>query len=181
VGSLPPNNPPPARHRPGARSARRMRFLADLTRMIMSRSIKLWTVALTSALAVGYVLPRPGSQDGDILDAVAAVQRHSPKFLISAPNPRANWANSGALYLCRTHKTAIEVESLPKDPRLTDSAWKGVVCFIGTDDPNLYDHPWISEGGDRCLRFGRFAVFGDADMLQEVHEILVSAGFRRLR
>jgi hypothetical protein len=113
-----------------------------------------------------------------MLDAVAAVQRRSPRFLVSEPMPTANWVRSGTLYLCRTARTAVEVDGLSKHPQLPDPNWAGVVCFKGTADPSQFDIPWVSEGGDRCLKYGVFAIFGDPEVLQEVRAILEAEGFQ---
>jgi hypothetical protein len=129
------------------------------------------------ALAAGYVLGRPGPRDGDMLDAVAAVQRRSPKFLVSEPSPLANWARSGSVYLCRSARTATEVDGLAKHPWTPDPRWTGVVCFRATVDRKGLYVPWIAEGGDRCLVYAEFAVFGDAQLLREVHAILADEGF----
>src|SRR5262245_26644737 len=104
------------------------------------------------ALAAGYALPRPPARrGGDMLDAVAAVQRRSPHFLVSEPFPSANWLPSGTLYLCRTTRSAEDVERLSKDPRRADPRWAGVVCFKGTADPQqVGEVPWVARGGDRC-------------------------------
>src|SRR5262245_45534029 len=146
----------------------------------MSRPFKYWVaLALVSglALAAGYALPRPGRPGGDLLDAVAAVQRRSPRFLVSEPRPGANWARAGALYLCRTPRTAADVDGLGKQPGRPDPRWAGVVCFHGTVDPHRLHHPWLAEGGERCLHYGRFAVFGDPEELREVRAILAAEGF----
>jgi len=149
----------------------------------MSHPPKSWVrlaVASALALAAGYALPRPGRQTGDLLDAVAAVQRRSPRFLVSEPRPPATWARAGALYLCRTPKTAEDLDALSKYPGRADARWAGVVCFQGTDHPRQSDLylPGDSEGGDRCLHYGAFAVFGDPELLQEVQAILAAEGFR---
>ena len=127
------------------------------------------------AFGSGYILPRQAQ--GDMMHAVAAVQRHSPWFLISEPVPMANWARSGSIYLCRTSRTAAEMEDLPKDPRKADARWDGVLCFKGTVDPGRVQDPWVFEGGDRCLRYDVFAVFGDRDALAKVRVILAAEGF----
>jgi hypothetical protein len=151
--------------------------------------LKSWVaLALVSvlALATGYTLPRPGRRGGDMLDAVAAVQRRSPQFLVSepmprAPMPRANWVQSGTLYLCRTPRTPEELDGLSKFPSRPHPRWAGVVCFRGTAEPGQVYIPWVSEGGDRCLDYGDFAVFGDPEMLQEVGAILAAEGFQLAR
>jgi hypothetical protein len=143
-------------------------------------SIALALVAFL-ALAAGYALPRPGRRGGDMMDAVAAVQRRSPRFLISEPNPAGNWVQIGAVYLCRAPRTAADVDGLIKDRWGHDPHWTGVICFQGTADPNQVAGPWAAEGGDCCLDYGAFAVFGDPEMLQEVQRILAAAGFQPTR
>jgi hypothetical protein len=128
------------------------------------------------ALSVGYALPR--SRDGDMMDAVAAVQRRSPWFLVSQPHPPANWVRRGAIYLCRTPRTAIEMDALSKYPWRPDPRWSGVVCFKGTVDPLRYYDGWLSEGGDHCLNYGVFAVFGDPEAVEEMQAILAAEGFQ---
>jgi len=136
-------------------------------------------LAVVSALAVGYMLPRPAHRGGDILDAVAAVQRRAPRFLTSEPSPPARWAHVGALYLCRSPKNVAEIEALSKYPWHVDPAWSGVVCFQGTNDPNRRYLAWLADGGERCLLYGGFAVFGDPDMLEEMRAILAAEGFHQ--
>ena len=134
-------------------------------------------VAVLGLLA-GYALPRPTRRGGDMLDAVAAVQRRSPRFLVSEPMPTPNWARSGTLYLCRTPRAALDLDSLLPDPGQEAPRWAGVVCFRGTADPNRLDAPRVQEGRDRCLRYRDFEVFGDPEVLQEVRAILDAEGFR---
>jgi hypothetical protein len=134
------------------------------------------------ALATGYALPRRDRRGGDMLDAVMAVQRQAPLFLISDPMPAANWARTGALYLCRTSRTVEEMEGLRRFPGRSDPRWDGVVCFKGTADLHqayLYI-PWVSEGGDHCIFYGTFAVFGDPKLLAKIRTILASKGFQPL-
>jgi hypothetical protein len=131
------------------------------------------------ALAIGHALPRQPQRSADMLDAVAAVQRHSPLFLISEPYPPGNWVKGGALYLCRSPKTAEELDVLSKHP-WGKVRWDGVVCFKGTANPNMRYVPWVSEGCG-CLPYGQFAVFGDPDLLEEVRGILIEAGYRPAR
>jgi hypothetical protein len=131
------------------------------------------------ALAVGYVLPRSRSE-GDLMDAVAAVQRRSPWFVVSQPHPPADWVRTGALYLCRTPRSAAEVDGLSKHPSGAP-AWDGVVCFKGTLDPRREYHPWLADGGARCITYQNFAVFGDPRGLEEICGILAAAGFEPLR
>jgi hypothetical protein len=147
----------------------------------MSQRLKcLLPLALASvlALAAGYALPRPGRRGGDMLDAVVAVQRRSPRFLVTEPTPPANWVQTGALYLCRAPRSAADVDGLGKQPSHLDPRWAGVICFKGTADPRQFDVPWVSGGGDRCLHYPDFAVFGDPELLQEVRAILAAEGFQ---
>src|SRR5262245_61845599 len=161
---------------------RTMSSTAPWARTSMPKHLKPWVaLALVSAvaLAVGYALPRP-RRGGDLLDAVMGVQRRSPRFLISEPLPPANWAQTGALYLCRSPRSAEDVEALTLRPWRPER-WAGVVCFRGTTDPNQHYVPWVTEAGDRCLDYGAFSVFGDPEVLQEVRAILAAEGFQPVR
>src|SRR5262245_29817429 len=145
----------------GARRAALCRGDRRTWRRIMSHHFKSRaTIALgcVLALAAGFFLGPPGSGDRDMLDAVAAVQRRSPRFLVSEPVPPANWARGGALYLCRRPRAAHEVDGLGKHPWHPDPRWAGVVCFKGTTDPNQRYDPWVADGGDGRLHYGTFAV-----------------------
>lgn len=146
----------------------------------MVPSMKSWGflgLSMALALAVGYLLPRPMRNHGDLLDAVAAIQRSSPHFLMSERLPPTNWVQAGILYLCTRPRSAEELDSLPKHAKAADPRWKGVVCFRGTSDPRPPYLPWVSEGGDGCLDYGQFTVYGDPQLLQEVRTILAAAGF----
>lgn len=146
----------------------------------MSLHLKSWPALVTVsalALAVGYSLPRPGRRGGDLLDAVAAVQWRSPRFLVSEPAPPGNWVRTGTFYLCRTARTAEELDGMSRYPRRAGPRWAGVVCFKGTAAPGHYV-PWVAEEADHCLRYGAFAVFGDPEELREVGAILAAEGFR---
>jgi hypothetical protein len=143
----------------------------------MAQRVKWMALGFVSALAIGYMLPRPAHRNGDILDAVAAVQRRAPRFLISEPLPPARWAHIGAVYLCRNPKSVAEIEAMSKYPWDVDPSWTGVVCIQGTNDPNRRYLAWLSDGGDRCLNYGGFAVFGDPEMINEVSAILTAEGF----
>jgi hypothetical protein len=145
----------------------------------MSRYLKSrvsWAFLSVLALGAGYFLGRPASPVGDMLDAVAAVQRRSPRFLITEPVPPPNWVRGGALYLCRKPKTADDVDGLGRHPGRPDPRWAGVVCFKGTADPKQVYVPWVADGGDCRLQYGHFAVFGDPDLLQEVRAALAAEG-----
>lgn len=118
-----------------------------------------------------------------MLDAVAAVQRRSPRFLISERVPPEDWARVGVLYLCRSPRTAAEVDNLGKYPARADHRWAGIVCFRGTAPFGTSEAsflPWISEKGDHRRIYRDFAVFGDPDELREVEKILATDGFRRI-
>ncbi len=73
------------------------------------------------------------------------------------------------------------MDGLSKHPWRPDPRWVGVVCFKATADPSEVYFPWVSEGGDRLLDYGDFAVFGDPEMLGEVRDILAAEGFRLAR
>jgi hypothetical protein len=138
---------------------------------------KLWTaIAMMAAMACGYALPRPTRPNWGLLDAVAAVQRRKPHFLITEPVPTMQWAQSGSVYVCRTPKTPEQIERLGKYPLRHEAGWEGIVCFRGTRDLDRTYVPWINEGGERCLDCGAFAVFGDAGMLREIRDILAAEG-----
>lgn len=147
----------------------------------MLRRGKAWgSAALLFALglAVGVVLPWParpeaGGRNYDLLDAVAAVQRRSPRFLVSEPLPETTWARTGTVYLCRQPRTVQEAETLNKF-RLGDPRWAGVLCFQGAADLPI-TWPWAD--GDTFLNYGTFAVVGDPGELGEVRAILESEGF----
>src|SRR5437868_4225254 len=77
VGSLPPSKPPPARHRPGARSARRDRCLSILSQtgreaMKRYRSTAglvlavLGVLSLAGPVAAGEQVPFKGRLEGDV-------------------------------------------------------------------------------------------------------------------
>jgi hypothetical protein len=148
----------------------------------MSPHGRLWlhlTLVSVVGVVTGYALPRPPRRGGDMLDAVAAVQRYSPRFIISEPTPGATWARTGELYLSRSHRTTEQVDGLSKHPSRVDHRWAGIACFRGTADPKVIYVPRISEKGGHRLLYGGFAVFGDPGELPEVEEILDAAGFRR--
>jgi hypothetical protein len=149
----------------------------------MAQLIRSWhtlPLVFVLALTTGYALPRSEGKGGDMLDAVAAVQRRSPYFLVSEPRPPANWVRFGALYLCRMPRAALKLEALGRYPQMLESTWDGVVCFRGTSDPREIV-PWAGAGGDHCLDYGDFAVFGDRDMVREIRAILAAEGFQLIR
>lgn len=154
----------------------------------MARERRPWALLGLAVLpvAAGFLLGRqaatgePSRQD--MLDAVVAVQRRSPLFLISGPYPGPRWPDSGHLYLCRSPQTVEDTERLVKYPRgcSLGRPWVGVVCIRGTADRDVVEHPWLTDGGDRCVRYGAFAVYGDPDLLRDVRAALDDAGFRPL-
>jgi hypothetical protein len=112
-----------------------------------------------------------------MLDAVAAVQRHSPMFLMTEPGCPSGWVTEGGIYLSRTRKTPEELEMLVKDSRRYDERWQGVVYFKAyahRDRVTLYI---LSGADDRFLDYGNFVVYGDPELVQGVRSILTSAGF----
>src|SRR5262249_47221956 len=133
------------------------------------------------ALAAGYALPRPARRGGGMMDAVAAEQRGAPPFLVRGPPPPAHWGQGGAPSLGRRGKAAPEMETPSHDPRRPGARWAGVVCFKGTAAPRQHYGLWVVAGGDRCLDYGNFAVFGDPELLQEVRTILAAEGFQPVR
>jgi hypothetical protein len=147
----------------------------------MKRTIKLFAALLlfvALALGAGYALPRP-ARGGDVYDAVAAVQRHSPHFLIGEPPPPPKQGRrTVAVYLSRTPMTVADIERLRKGPDRGGRDWEGVACFKDTTDPAVGYIPWVTDGGECCLRFRTFAVYGDPAVLREVRAILAAAGHR---
>lgn len=129
-------------------------------------------------------MKRPAHADRgrDMLDAVTAVQRRSPRFLISEPLPSSlwadNWALYGVVYLSRSPRTPDDVERISWIRDTDDPRWAGVVCFKGIRNPRDGYTPRASDD-DRCLKYGAFVVFGDAEMLQVVRDILAREGFKQ--
>jgi hypothetical protein len=148
----------------------------------MSYSLRsLFLLGLVSALslAAGYALPRPAKQTGgDMLDAVAAVQRHTPLFLVTERGCPPNWGTEGGIYLSRTSKSPDDVEDLVKLPRGYDQRWHGVVYFKACVHRDRVDFPILSGPRERVLDYGNFAVYGDPELILEVAPILESAGFQ---
>jgi len=113
-----------------------------------------------------------------MLDAVALVQRRSPYFLVSEPLPPPGWARRGALYLCRAVRAAEDLDRLSRRPGRPASGWAGVVCFQGTAGPRGSYIPRVSDGGEGCLHYGAFAVYGDPELLGEVRAALAADSIR---
>jgi hypothetical protein len=60
----------------------------------------LFLLALVTSLSVaaGYALPHPARKEGgDLLEAVAAVQRHSPLFLMPERGCPPSWVTEGGI------------------------------------------------------------------------------------
>jgi hypothetical protein len=148
----------------------------------MSHHLRLWfLLGLVSALSLvaGYALPHPAKKtDGDMLDAVAAVQRRSPLFLITERGCPPSWVTEGGVFLSRTGKTTDDVEDLDKQPRGYDDRWRGVVYFKACAHRGRVDLPLLSGPRERLLDYGDFAVYGDPELLQEVRAILEGAGLQ---
>jgi hypothetical protein len=113
-----------------------------------------------------------------MLDAIAAVQRQTPMFLISEKSmPRPVWLHEGGVYLSRTRLSHDEVDGLPRDPRHRDQRWDGVVYFKARADCGEQGSPVVDLWEGCCLDYGAFVVYGDAALLSEVRTILARAGF----
>jgi hypothetical protein len=125
---------------------------------------------------LGYALPRSQRRRVDLLDAVAAVQRRAPLFLVSESEPSVRWVDQGSLYLCRSARGLAEIAELKHNPWRRDSRWTGIVCFRGTVEPNLLYDPWLSEATACCLRYGSFALYGDPNLMREIQSILALEG-----
>jgi hypothetical protein len=146
----------------------------------MLRHLRVWcllTLVAALSLAAGYALPHAAKKGGDMLDAVAAVQRHSPLFLMPERGCPSSWVREGGIYLSRKGKTADDVEDLVKDPRGYDQRWQGVVYFKACAHHDRVSLFLLSGAGDRLLDYGDFVIYGDPELLREVRSILESAGF----
>ena len=146
----------------------------------MVRQPRFWcllALAATLSLAAGYALPRPAKRGGDMLDAVAAVQRRCPLFLVTECGCPPGWVTEGGIYLSRTRKTTDDVEDLVKDPHGYDDRWQGIVYFKACAHRDRVYLFIRSGAGDRLLDYGDFVVYGDPELLREVRPILASAGF----
>jgi hypothetical protein len=129
--------------------------------------------------AAGYALHRQEDRGGDMLDAVAAVQRQMPMFLIGEKSPpRAAWLHEGGIYLSRARLSYEEVEGLPRDPRHRDGRWDGVVFFKARTVLPNGGLPLVDIWEGQCLDYGDFGVYGDPALLHQVQEILTREGFK---
>jgi hypothetical protein len=133
------------------------------------------------AFAAGYALRRPTPRAGDMLDAVAAIQRHSPMHLLSErAAPRPCWLREGGVYMSRAPLTHEQAEDLPHGPGAGEVRWRGVVYFKGCADRDRH-FPLVYVWQERCLDYGDFAVYGDRDLLGEVRLVLAREGFQTIR
>jgi hypothetical protein len=150
----------------------------DTSMVRYARSLCLLLLVALLSGAIGHALPRPVKKGGDLLDAVAAVQRHRPLFLIPERGLPYSWAAAGGIYLSSTGKTPEEVEQLVKDPRSYDDRWSGVVYFKACGPREDIVSFMLPDAGDLYLDYGGFAVYGDPALLQEVRVVLADQGLR---
>ena len=148
--------------------------------MVMFQPAKWWSlVALISAVCVatGYMLHRSERRGGDVLDAVAAVQRRSPLYLVPERGRPSNWATDGGFYLSQTSQTPEELDRLVKDPRSYNERWHGIVYFKACAGRVPHFLSFLPGPEDKVLDYGGFAVYGDPEMVQTVRSILANEGF----
>ena len=142
-----------------------------------ARYLSLLVLTACLCLATGYSLHRPEKKAGDILDAVAAVQRRCPLFFIPERGRPDNWVLEGGFYLCRTSQTPEELDRLIKDPRCFNERWDGIVYFKACARRNPLSLPFVPGPDDKILDYGGFMVYGDAELIQTVRSILADEGF----
>jgi len=150
----------------------------------MFQPMKSWIVlALASAvgLATGYYLPRPEKHGGDILDAVAAVERRCSLHLIPERGRPHNWVTDSGFYLCRDSQDPVELDRLFKDPRQYDERWHGIVYFKACARRNPFFLSFLPAPEDKVLHYGSFAAYGDPELIQTVRSILADEGFEAAR
>lgn len=141
-----------------------------------ARSWCLLALALMGSLATGYFAPRPGPRGGDVLDAVAAVLRQRSLFAVPERGRPYQWTRQGGIYLCRTRKTAEELDCLIKDPKDFSERWQGIVYFKAYQRGQVtLPFAWAEQGP--VVYYEGFAVYGDPELLREVHAILADRGF----
>jgi hypothetical protein len=147
----------------------------------MSHHLRSWfLLGLVSAvsLVAGYALPHPAKKGGDMLEAVAVVQRRIPLHLVSERGCPPSWVTEGGIYLSRTNKSTDDVENLIKEPVRYDRRWQGVVYFKNCGNRDRVAFPILTSPRERILDYGDFAVYGDPELLQEVRPLLEGAGFQ---
>jgi hypothetical protein len=150
----------------------------------MLTHLKLWfllAVVAVVSLAAGYSVPRPPKKGGDILDAVAAVQRRRPLVAIAERGPATNWVTEGGIYLSRVYKTPEQLDHLNQDPRVYDDRWDGVLYFKARGGRRDRRLAFLSAPNDRALDCGDFGIYGDPELLKEVRRILAEEGFEVAR
>jgi hypothetical protein len=149
----------------------------------MLQPARVWTllgVMSALCLATGYALHEPKKKGGDILDAVAAVQRRHPLYLIPERGRPYSWVTDGGFYLCRTGQSAEELDRLIKDPRCYQEQWHGIVYFKAYARRSPLSLPFLPGPEDRVLDYGGLVVYGDPSLIQEVRSILADQGFETL-
>jgi hypothetical protein len=145
--------------------------------LAQARSWVLIALIAAVSLAAGYFLPRPVKKGGDMLAAVAAVQRRCPLYITAERGQADNWVAEGGIYLSRTSRTAEDLDHLLKDSRSYDGHWDGTVYFKACGRHRERMLPFLPGPGDRALDYGDFGVYGDPDLLKEVRSILAEQGF----
>jgi hypothetical protein len=139
-----------------------------------------WPFALAAVVFVAgwYAVPRRPKKGGDILDAVAAVQRRCPLVVVTELRSGATESvTERGMYLTRNYKTPEELDHLGKYPELYDNRWDGVLYFKSRGARRDTHLPFLPAPADRALTYGDFAVYGDPELLKEARRILAEVGF----
>ncbi len=145
----------------------------------MLTQTKCFLLGLVAAvsLVAGYVLPHPAKKGGDMLDAVAAVQRRCPLYITAERGHQDSWVADGGVYLSRTSRAPADLDRLRKDSSTYDEGWGGVIYFKACGRNRERMLPFLPAPGDRALDYRDFGVYGDPDLLKEVRSILAEQGF----
>jgi hypothetical protein len=120
----------------------------------MLKQVRLWfliAMAAVMLIVAGYAVPRSVKKGGDMLDAVAAVQRRCPIYLTAERDRPHAWVTHGGIYLSRTSMTAEELDYLLKDSRTDDARWDGVVYFKANGRHPARMLSFLPAPGDRAL------------------------------
>jgi hypothetical protein len=136
-----------------------------------------------AALTTGYVLARPEKPEkrgGDILAAVAAVERRCSLHLIPERGRPHNWVTDSGFYLCRSSQDPVELDRLIKDPRQYDERWYGIVYFKACARRTPLFLSFLPCPEDKILQYSGFAVYGDPELIQTVRSILGDEGFETI-